>query len=45
MLCVAVTNSVDAGKLQAADLVVDSLAEVDIDGLRGLVASHPSPSG
>ncbi|HCU36301.1 MAG TPA: HAD family phosphatase [Armatimonadetes bacterium] len=45
MLCVAVTSSVDAGKLQAADIVVDSLAEVDIDGLRELVASHASPSG
>lgn len=45
MLCVAVTSSVDAGKLQAADLVVDSLAEVDIDRLRGLVGTHPSPSG
>lgn len=45
MLCVAVTSSVDAGKLQAADLIVDSLAQVDMDHLRGLLGHHPSTSG
>ena len=45
MLCVAVTSSVDAGKLEAADLVVDSLAQVDMDGLRGLLGTQPSTSG
>ena len=45
MRCVAVTSSVDAGKLQAADLVVDSLAQVDMDGLRGLLGTQGSTSG
>ncbi len=45
MLCVAVTSSVDAGRLQAADLVVDSLAEVDIDRLRRLMGAQPATSG
>ncbi len=44
MLCVAVTSSVDAAKLQAADLVVDSLAEVGIDRLRRLVGAQPAAS-
>jgi beta-phosphoglucomutase len=39
MVCVAVTSSVEAEKLQAADLVVESLAEVSIDWLRGMVES------
>ena len=34
---IAVTNSVPAGKLAAADLVVASLTEVDLDRLRRLV--------
>ncbi len=37
MVCVAVTSSVEAEKLQAADLVVDSLVEVTIDRLRGML--------
>jgi len=40
MICVAVTSSVPADELQPADLVVDSLAEVDIDRLREMV-EHP----
>jgi beta-phosphoglucomutase len=39
MVCVAVTSSVEAEKLQAADLVVESLAEVSIDRLRGMAES------
>lgn len=33
---VGVTNSYPADKLQAAHRVVDSLVDVDVDGLRGL---------
>jgi beta-phosphoglucomutase len=36
MKCVAVTNSLPREKLQAADLIVDSLEEVDIAVLKGL---------
>ena len=39
MVCVAVTSSVEAEKLEAADLVVESLAEVSIDRLRDMVES------
>lgn len=39
MACVAVTSSVDASKLGEADLVVDSLAQVSFETLRGLAAS------
>jgi len=37
MTCVAVTSSVGADELQQADLVVDSLAEVDIQLLRQML--------
>jgi len=37
--CVAVTGSVDAGQLADADLVVDTLAELNLDKLRELVDS------
>lgn len=40
MLCVAVTSSVDADKLRDADLIVDSLAEVSLAKLRGMVLSR-----
>jgi len=43
MKCVAVTSTVSAAELQAADVVVDSLAELDLAQLRALVASLPSP--
>lgn len=43
MKCVAVTSSVDAGLLQGADRVVDSLAELSLPELRRLVAG-PSES-
>jgi hypothetical protein len=33
---VGVTNSYPADKLRAAHRVVDSLVDVDVDGLRGL---------
>jgi beta-phosphoglucomutase len=36
-LCVAVTSSVDAAKLQDADLVVDSLEEVSVAQMRRMV--------
>ncbi len=37
MHCIAVTSSVDAAQLAAADLVVDSLAEVTIDSVRKML--------
>ena len=37
MLCVAVTSTVEASELARADLVVDSLAEVAMEELRGMV--------
>ena len=39
MACVAVTTSAPAEQLQAADVVVESLAEMDLERLRELVAS------
>ena len=39
MHCIAVTSSVDAAQLAAADLVVDSIAEVSIDSVRKLLTS------
>jgi beta-phosphoglucomutase len=36
MKCVAVTNSLPREKLSKADLIVDSLAEVDLEVLKGL---------
>jgi len=39
MRCVAVTSTVTASELQEADIVVDSLAEVTLEGLRGMVRS------
>lgn len=38
MGCVAVTSSVDASQLAAADVVVDSLADVSVEQLRALAA-------
>jgi len=38
MQCVAVTSSVEADQLSAADLVVDSLAALSLDRLRQMVA-------
>jgi len=35
--CIAVTNSVDAGQLEQADRVVDSLEEIDLDQIRTLL--------
>jgi len=35
--CIAVTNSTDAAKLSQADLVVESLTEVNIDTVIGLI--------
>jgi beta-phosphoglucomutase-like phosphatase (HAD superfamily) len=37
--CIAVTNSVAAGKLDQADRVVDSLEEIDLDQIRFLLQS------
>jgi len=37
MHCIAVTSSVDAAQLTAADLVVDSLAEVSMESVRKLL--------
>jgi len=37
MWCVAVTSTVGASELAGADLIVDSLAEVSVEGLRELV--------
>ncbi len=42
MQCIAVTSSVDAAQLAAADLVVDSLAEVSMESVRKLL---PGKSG
>ncbi len=38
MKCIAVTSSAEAEKLQEADLVVDSLATLSLDGLRQMAA-------
>jgi len=45
MKCVAVTNSHPRGKLKDADLIVDSLEEVDIAALSGLFRSAKSTHG
>jgi len=41
--CIAVTNSTSAEKLAAADVVVDSLAEVDIAKVAELIGSGAQP--
>ena len=40
MHCIAVTSSVDAAQLTAADLVVDSLAEVSMESVRKLLTAE-----
>jgi len=37
MHCIAVPSSVDAAQLAAADLVVDSLAEVSMESVRKML--------